>query len=238
MVYNWLNKLQQELFPTTCRLCLAPGLPGLELCSDCRSELPWLQHACPGCALPLPLQSGPTHCPACLKAPPALDHCQALFRYRPPVDRWIQDLKFHQDLGAARLLGRLLAETMPEPEPALRVLPVPLHRRRLRQRGYNQALEIARPLLKNGLRLETDCCRRHRASAAQSGLPSAKRRANVRGVFSVTRPLAGSRLLLVDDVMTTGATLNELARTLKNAGAEWVEAWVVARTENKNGDGY
>ena len=232
MVYNCLKSLRSILYPSRCRLCLAPGLPARELCDDCCAELPWLSHTCPGCALPLPADSKPEHCAECQKRPPHLDHCAALFAYQRPVDHWIQAMKFHQDLTAARLLGELLAEAVPPDTAALpvRILPVPLHRRRLAQRGYNQAREIARPLLDRGMLLAKGKFRRDRATHAQSDLPARQRQANIRGAFSVAGQLEGRHILLIDDVMTTGATLNELARVLKHAGAARVEARVIART--------
>ena len=232
MVNKWLKKLQSVLFPSTCRLCRAAGLPGLELCPACLAELPWLAHSCSRCALPLPQEAGITLCSHCIKTQPSVDACTALFDYRPPVDRWIQDLKFAQDLATARLLGELLASkpASDRGEKTAIVVPVPLHRKRLAERGYNQALEIARSLPENGYRLDPGCCQRHKPTSAQSNLPASARKGNVRNAFSVSRRLEGRRVLLIDDVMTTGATLNELARTLKNAGAERVDAWVIART--------
>jgi len=238
MVYKWIKKLQPVLFPSTCRLCRAAGLPGLELCPTCRAELPWIAHSCTRCAIPLPRDIGITICFDCINTQPSLDSCTALFEYRPPIDRWIQDVKFAQDLATAHLLGELLAGKIPadsRKRPAI-VLPVPLHRKRLSERGYNQALEIARSLSEKGYRLDPTCCRRHKATSAQSDLPAGARKGNVRNAFSVSRLMKESRVLLIDDVMTTGATLNELARTLKKAGAERVEAWVIARTGQKNGD--
>jgi len=202
-------------------------------------ELPWLPHTCSGCALPLPVDSTATRCARCRQSPPYLDHCQALFSYRAPVDRWIQEAKFRQDLTATRLLGALLAQrvAVPESRPP-NLLPVPLHRDRLRTRGYNQALEIARPLVRKGYVLAPTLCRKRRATVAQSDLPADRRQHNVRGAFSVTRPVPGECFLLVDDVLTTGSTLNELACALKRAGAQRVEAWVIARTIERNfGDG-
>ncbi|HHJ16564.1 MAG TPA: ComF family protein [Gammaproteobacteria bacterium] len=232
MVYNCLKKLRSILYPSRCRLCLAPGRSARELCDDCHAELPWLNHTCPGCALPLPADSAPGHCAQCQKRPPQLDHCAAVFAYRPPVDHWIQAMKFNQDLTAARLLGELLAETATPDATAMPVsiLPVPLHRRRLAQRGYNQAREISRPLLERGMALAEGRFVRRRATRAQSDLPARLRRTNIRGAFSVAGQLEGRCILLIDDVMTTGATLNELARVLKRAGAARVEARVIART--------
>ncbi len=229
---HFREKLQQILITTRCRLCRAPGLPGLELCAECRRELPWLGHACRGCALPLPRGTSATHCPDCQKGTSSLDGCDALFSYGSPVDQWIQGLKFHQDLGAARLFGRLLADSLPaaEPEPSISVVPVPLHRKRLSERGYNQALEIARPLSRLGYQLDLRACRRHKATASQSGLAANDRWGNMRAAFTVTQALHKRHFILVDDVLTTGATLNSLARALKDAGAQRVEARVIART--------
>jgi len=231
VVYDWLLKLQQELFPTSCRLCRAPGEPGVELCAACREELPWLDHACRICAMPLPAEARVTVCPRCQNTASAIDECRALFTYHPPVDGWIQRLKFQQDIAVGRLLGAMLAESLSSgaDTASVSVLPVPLHRRRLGERGYNQAMEIARPLGRYGYRIETRCCKRTRNTGAQSGLSAASRKGNVRGAFSVTQPLDGRRFILIDDVLTTGNTLHELACTLKKAGARSVKAWVVAR---------
>jgi ComF family protein len=231
MVYDWPNRLQHTLFPTSCRLCRGAGQPGLELCEGCRLELPWLTHACPLCALPLPGEGRPTLCSHCQKSRTHLDGCRALFVYAAPLDQWIQDLKFRHDLAAARLLGRLLADASPPGQDSgiASLLPVPLHRKRLAERGYNQALEIARPLGRLGYDIEVRCCIRARHTDAQSGLSATIRRKNIRGTFTVTQPVEGRRFILIDDVLTTGATLNELARTLKTAGAASVSAWVVAR---------
>lgn len=231
MVYKWLNKARSVVFPSHCRLCLAVGANDRELCSACLQELPWLTHACQRCALPLAVDTAPGLCPGCLSCPPALDACHALFAYQPPVDRWIHALKFRQDLAAARLLGQLLADRLPLPitGTAPSLLPVPLHPRRLRQRGYNQALELARPLLRKGWSHSRCRCQRQRHTEAQVGLPVNHRQTNLRGAFSVNAHLGGQHILLIDDVMTTGATLNELAHALKAAGADRVEAWVIAR---------
>jgi len=234
--YQWieiakrgLTQLRDKLFPAQCRLCLAPGHDNRSLCQACQADLPWLTQGCQYCALPV--QADNPVCPACLSAPPALDRCHALFSYQPPVDRWIHALKFKRDLGTAHLLGQLLAlQGFTREQSAASLLPVPLHRGRLRQRGYNQSLEIARPLLHQGRRLSHCNCRRRKHTTAQSDLPAGQRQQNIHGAFEVRSHLEGQSIVLIDDVMTTGATLNELARTLKAAGAVRVEAWVIART--------
>ena len=237
MVYNWLLKLHQKVFPSQCRLCRAPGEPGLELCPACRNDLPWLAHACRVCAMPLPPDADATVCARCQNTVSPIDECRALFTYHPPVDGWVQRLKFEQDLAVGRLLGALLADSLSPDADAqsASILPVPLHRKRLSERGYNQAMEIARPLAGLGYRIETRCCRRTRNTGAQSGLSAASRKGNVRGAFLATQPLHGRRFILIDDVLTTGSTLNELARTLKRGGAQSVKAWVVARAVQGKG---
>jgi ComF family protein len=230
MVYKWINRARSIAFPPQCRLCLAAGTAGLELCSACRQELPWLTHACQRCALPLTGDLG--LCAECLASPPVLDACHALFSYHAPIDRWIHALKFGQDLAAARMLGQLLAERLVagNTKQTLSLLPVPLHPRRLRQRGYNQAMELSRPLLGNGWSLSRCACMRNRYTAAQAGLPAHHRRRNLSDAFSVNDRLDGQQIMLIDDVTTTGSTLNEIAHVLKTAGADRVEAWVIART--------
>ena len=110
-------------------------------------------------------------------------------------------------------------------------MPVPLHRKRLAERGYNQSLELLRPVQNTcGLTVDSNCCKRIRATDAQSSLPAKQRRINLRGAFSVTGEVKGKHILLADDVLTTGSTLNELAKTLKGAGAKQVDAFVIART--------
>jgi len=231
MVYNWLNCTLDWLLPATCRLCLAAGHNQLELCRDCLADLPRIIHACRRCARPLPDETGPV-CGRCQRHPPAFDQCSALFRYQYPVDDLIKRIKFQQDLALLRSLGKLLSLQMQQQgyQPDL-LLPVPLHWRRLAERGYNQALELARPCARdNKLSLDYRICKRRRATAAQSGLPARQRRRNMRGAFVVNREVTDLHITLIDDVLTTGSTLGELAKVLKQAGARRVDAWVIART--------
>ena len=232
MVYNWLEKLQFALFPPRCLLCGGPGSDRYDLCHDCAGVLPRAGVACPTCALPLPDAAPATDCGRCRQRRPPFAATHAAFVYGPPLDRLVQELKFGQRLSHARLLGELLARhlvTVDGPRPEL-LLPVPLHPRRQRGRGFNQALELARPITQRlGVRLVADGCRRLRDTAAQSGLDAVSRRRNVRGAFAVNTPVGGRRVALIDDVVTTGHTVTELARVVAAAGAERVEVWCVAR---------
>ncbi len=209
-----------------CVLCGAGGNAGL-LCAPCRRELPRpIGPACTVCAGP-----GDGHvCGHCLKRPPAYERCVPALRYAFPVDRLIQALKYRQQLALAPLLAELLGEaTQLAPRPDL-LVPLPLHPERARERGFNQTTEIARPLARAlGLPLDTACLARSRNTAPQASLPLTARQGNVKGAFSCAGALAGKHVALLDDVMTSGATLSEAASALKRAGAAEVSLWVVAR---------
>ncbi|GAB2182610.1 ComF family protein [Denitratisoma sp. agr-D3] len=223
-----------------CLLCRAPSGDGL-LCEPCRAALPPLPApACPVCALPVPGAQGGTPsenlggpCGACLAHPPAYDRTVALWRYDFPVDALIQSLKYGHQLAVGHFLGEALADRArrapPQPRPDL-VLPMPLSPGHLRQRGFNQALEIARPLARAlDVALVPDACQRLRETQPQAGLAWKERQSNIRGAFACPQDLSGRHVLVVDDVMTSGATLGELARTLKKHGAASVANWVCAR---------
>lgn len=229
-----MRGLQTGLFPPTCLLCGAPGAAGLDLCSGCRADLPYNHPACNRCANPLPNISGlsPT-CGDCLRVPPAFESLFAPLLYRPPVDFLIKELKFHHRLAAARLLGELWAEALaqrPDPLPEC-LIPVPLHASRLRERGFNQALELAHPLCRRlDLPLAAHGVRRVRPTAPQSELAAPDRQANVHGAFVVRSDIQAHHVAILDDVVTTGSTVAELARLLKAKGVEKIEVWACART--------
>lgn len=214
------------LLPQDCFLCAAPSGDSL-LCPACAASLPYLTaERCPVCALPTP---GANLCGACLKQAPHFDATQALFRYEFPLDRLVQSLKYAHRLASAGFLGQALAQLPTLFRPDL-ILPVPLAPARLAERGFNQALEIARPLARAlGAPLEIGHAHRRRDTAPQASLPWKERKQNIRHAFECEIDLAGKSVLVVDDVMTTGATLDELARTLKAHGAARVENRVLAR---------
>ena len=168
-------------------------------------------------------------CGACLREPPGFDATLACYAYDFPVDRLIQSLKYGGTLAVAAWLGQALAGG-PPPDAEL-ILALPLHPRRLRERGFNQATEIARELARRlRLPLAHGLVERATDTVPQAGLPWAQRRRNVRGSFLCRADLSRKRIAVVDDVMTTGATLNELAGALKRAGAARVTNLVAART--------
>lgn len=183
---------------------------------------------CPRCAIDSPAGA---LCGRCLARPPAFDATVAALAYRFPADVMVQALKFNSELALAPLFGALLAHRASASARVDFLVPVPLSARRLRERGFNQALEIARHVAATtGLRLNLDACERALDTRAQFELPMDERGKNVRGAFRCSGFLDGARIALVDDVMTTGSTLGEIAATLKRAGASFVANWVLART--------
>ena len=203
---------------------------GEAVCEACACALPHRpQTACPCCGLP---GLGGGCCAACERDQPAYDATLALYDFVFPVDAMVHALKYRHRLAMASFFGAALAARAHDfGAQADLVLPMPLHPRRLAERGFNQAVELARPLARaRGLPLGLAVVRKMRDIPAQAGLDREARLRNPRGVFECDVSLQGQRVIVVDDVMTTGATLGELARTLKRQGASWVGNLVVART--------
>ena len=229
-VYNWL-KIKQ-----TCLLCDERVDTPLPLCAGCEAELPWLGAQCQVCALPLAVEG--LTCGSCLKRPPPFDRVEAPWRYGFPVDALINRFKHQARWPIGRLLGDLLAGHLAHafndglPRPDL-LLPVPLSPKRQRQRGFNQAqmlAEVLSPALQ--ITQRSDWLLRIGDPPAQQKLDAAARRRNLRGAFTLSpsaRP-SGLHLALIDDVLTTGATAQQLARLLMRAGALRVDVYCLART--------
>ncbi|MGB1579990.1 MAG: double zinc ribbon domain-containing protein [Nevskiales bacterium] len=232
MVYNWFERVSTIIYPARCLLCGDSGHQGLDICQHCLNDLPWNRQPCQRCALPLPSSATTALCGQCLANPPDFEHSIAALEYNPLSSWLISGLKFRNQLGHGRLLGRILAEQIAASAAWLPdyIVPVPLHRQRLGERGYNQALEIARPIARQlGLPLNIRLVSRQRKTDAQSGLKRAARQKNMHGAFSVQRSLQGQSVAIVDDVVTTTATVRELAKCLRKAGAARIQVWAVAR---------
>lgn len=219
------------LFPFRCLLCLAKADQPRDLCSKCQQELPWLTIACERCALPLPVAG---HCGRCLKNPPAFQQVKALWRYENVVTQMVMGLKFSRKLVYARLMGELLANRFVEyyqgqlPEA---IIPIPLHPKRLRSRGYNQALELAKPIAKlSSLPLETKRVQRALYTEEQAKLPLERRLRNVAEAFACRQILPFKHVAVVDDVVTTTATVEQFSQLLLKNGVKRVDVWCSART--------
>ena len=199
------------------------------VCDGCHADLPGLAIArCPVCGIATP---GAQVCGACLHSPPAFTHTVAAADYAFPLDAAVVRLKYGRDLALVHALGVVLRDALRDaPRPDV-VVPMPLSEARLRARGFNQAGELAR-VVADALRLNLlpAAVARTRDAPPQASLPLSERAQNVRGVFACTRDLEGLDVAVIDDVMTTGATLDALARELRRAGVRKVFCWVLART--------
>lgn len=216
--------MQDRLLPQCCFFC---GDSGDEtVCAPCIGELPRLaEQVCPRCQLAV---AGGQVCGRCLKKPPAWEDLKALWRYEFPLDRALVSAKYHHAFAIYRWAATQL-ETWPFAATAT-LIPVPLADARLQSRGYNQAQLIAEEMTKRfALEVDANAVIRIRETDIQQRLNWIERRRNVRGAFVATRSFAGESVVLIDDVLTTGATLNSLARALLDAGAARVDALVLAR---------
>jgi ComF family protein len=232
---KWLYNIQSVLFPTTCLVCGAQGMPQWDLCEPCYLSLPGNTMACLSCGIPLSTRSADMVCGSCLQRPPPFQQCIAAWRYEPPLDYFVLRLKFHRDLVFARLMAQLLAHQLKkryenQPHRPEVILPVPLHDRRLRERGFNQAVEIAR-VISRILHIPVDIssCLRMKSTLPQAELHADDRKQNVKNAFSYTPSRPYRHIAIVDDVMTTGHTVHELAKTIQKYQKTMIDIWVCAR---------
>lgn len=222
--------LQKILLPYFCVCCRQRSDQESDLCRACMIALPYSLSACQQCARPMPpSQTTVRICGACLSKPPHFDHTYACFDYRSPIKKWISQLKFQQQLCYARILSDLMHQSALHWPTADVLIPVPLHAKRLRKRGFNQALELAKPISKQlAMPIDNSSCRRIRDTAAQSSLSANRRQHNVKNAFITTSAIEG-HVIIIDDVITTGHTVNELSRVIRQAGAKRIDIWCCAR---------
>lgn len=235
------NHLSTWCLPPTCLLCGLKTSTEHNICEPCKQDLPQLHAGCRRCARLLPEEAySPTSeqellCGACIKDPPPYDYTYALFPYQTPITELIMRLKFHHQLTHAKLLGELLADKIAtiwykqQPLPT-RIIPMPLHRLRLRERGFNQAVEIGKPIARRlNLILDRFNALRVKYTIPQSLLPARARVQNVRNAFVVKKNYRGMHIALLDDVVTTGKTVAELCNVLQRHGAKRIDIWCCAR---------
>lgn len=229
MIERLVDEILATLWPSHCLLCGARGQGALSLCTACAAEMPHNVTCCRRCALPL--ESPAPLCGRCLRREPPWAAAWAPFRYEWPLAQLEARFKFGGDLAAGRTLSLLWSGAMAPPELPGAIVPVPLHGARLRRRGYNQALELAKPLAKRfDIPLLRGALVRTRATGAQTELSAIQRRRNVRGAFAAHFDgVPPAHVAVLDDVFTTGATLGECVRVLERAGAARVDVWALAR---------
>lgn len=209
-----------------CLLCGAST--NQDLCSSCDTHLPRLpDNCCPVCLKSVPVAQ---QCGTCLTKPPAFTRTVAALRYAFPVDAMIHAMKYRANLAIIPILtDKLIQQVRTSDLPDL-IIPMPLHPLRLRERGFNQALEMGRHLSRElNTPMLIDSCQRIKHTLPQAGLPWKARQKNILNAFDCKMNLSGQHIALIDDVMTTGATLNELAKVLKKQGAGEISNWVIAR---------
>ena len=235
-VNKWLN-INRILPAPLCLLCGQTHSRSSLICDGCKADLPWLDGQCAQCAQPLPGDNHQRRCGRCLKKPPRFQLTRAPFLYDPPIDRLVNDLKNHARLEVIDLMAKLFVDHFRlqiEQRPPELIIPVPLHTKRLYSRGYNQAAELAERIARLiNLPFCKDSCRRLIDTPHQQGLSAENRQKNLHRCFEVKPTIEASRIAIVDDVMTTGATANALATKLRQQGAEHIEIWCLARTPSR-----
>jgi len=228
-------RLLRALLPPRCLLCGADGARGRDLCDGCAGDIPANDCCCPRCALPLATPA--PLCGECLEREPPFASAWVPFRYEHPLDLLEARFKFRGDLAAGRVLADLMIEraAFDAPSRPKLMMAVPLHESRLRSRGYNQALELAKALSAAfDIPIARDLLIRTRATVEQTGLDANARRRNLRRAFAVANAIGlPDHVALVDDVMTTGATLRECTRALRRAGVARVDVWALARAPQR-----
>lgn len=222
-----LRRMLDWFLPKRCSLCARRGQSNF--CADCQPLLPWNWLSCEICGAEL-REAGV--CGSCQARPPYYDHSVIPFKYRAPVAGHIQILKYHNQLRYASSLGAMICQHARErlyPLPEV-LIPIPLHHKRLRQRGFNQSLEIARAVGKElDIKIEYSSLERIKNTVSQTGLSENQRRKNMRGAFQATRLVPHTHVALLDDVVTTGSTINAAARALKKAGVKTISVWAAAK---------
>jgi ComF family protein len=231
MVYQLAGYLQRMLLTPSCIACGNRGSTKLDLCNSCRDQLVFNTRCCLRCSIPLVVEEAEL-CGSCLRRPPRYQSSYCAFEYGYPIAELVRTLKYGHSLSHAQVLGTLLAEYLQQHRnqwPQC-IMPVPLSTERYLQRGFNQAIELGRVLESQlHIPMNTHLLQRVRHTIEQAGLSRRERRKNLRNAFAVTATEVPTHIAILDDVVTTGSTMNEIARTLRRAGVKQIEVWAVAR---------
>lgn len=234
-VYN-RTKIKQ-LLQISCLVCRGPTLFSQSVCRYCLESCPIIEQPCRHCGIPI-LSGHQETCAQCLTTPPPYSQTHCAFAYSYPINHIIHRIKYSNQISLLKSITRPLTEILLEryrqqPWPEA-IIPVPLHNKRLRERGYDQAMLLAKTLKQQirqtEVNLNTKLVRRTRFTPPQQGLKARDRLKNIRGAFLLTSPAIYRHVALVDDVVTTGATVSEIARLLLKEGVTQVDIWCLART--------
>jgi len=246
LLFRPISRLLSRLFPSRCILCCqtiaGPAAHDvIEICTACFSLLPFNETSCLRCALPLADDMAEQLlCGRCIQKSPGFDYSYSVFHYEDDIISMIHKLKFSEKITYARSIGEILAKKLADELPAAGekpdcILPVPLHKKRMRQRGFNQSIEIARGIAaKYKIPIEANAVVRQQSTSSQTGLNAKQRRKNIKGAFCVAGKLNYKHVLIIDDVVTTGSTVNELAKLLKKNKVERVGVLSIARAPVRN----
>mgnify|MGYP001193540504 FL=1 len=225
---KFCTRVLQMIYPWHCVVCGLATKHGI--CSECLPLLPRCQQVCQRCGLPLITASSDT-CGQCLARPPHFDHIFAAFWFLPPIDRLIVDYKYHQRWENLSLLATLFAQYCPRSADNSYLIAMPSHDQRVRQRGFNAVYELLKAIRKHKVfNYSLSSVARIRNTEAQTGMRRLQRQRNMRKAFALKKLPPSKHVIIFDDVVTTGATVNELAKTIKCAGVERVDVWALART--------
>lgn len=235
MINKCINFIQDIIFAQACMYCSQPADTPGAICSKCYPQLPANRFCCRQCALPLESKTS-LLCGHCQKTPPLFQSAFIPFRYEPPIDQWIWKFKFRNDLVSGKLLADLFLTKLLESNTAMPeiLVPVPLHASRLRQRGFNQSLWLARYIgAQLGISVDSRSVRRNLKTPPQHELNMQKRTTMLRRAFRLKGNVEYRHAAIVDDVLTTGSTVNEISKLLHNNGCQTIDCWAIARTPPK-----
>lgn len=225
-IRRWINHSLDSIIPASCILC-GDKASNLAVCNDCIDSIPTQEHTCPRCAYPLSVSAS---CGQCLLHPPEQNSSFSLFLYQNPVDRLIAEMKYHDKIHLCHFFAELMSQQLILRTQPQALIPVPLHAKRLRERGYNQSVELSQALsTRLNIPTLTDHISRIKNTSPQARLPYKKRKQNLKGAFSIEQSDLPEHVAIIDDVLTSGHTANEVARTLRKAGVMIIEVWTIAR---------
>jgi len=228
-----LQTILNQVLPSQCLLCQAKVNQVLPLCAACKDELPWNHQACHHCGKHIESKEQ-TICGHCITSPPNYDRVFTAFKYETPINAWVSSMKFFDQWQFSKILGLLFAEKLiktlkPTNHPDL-IIPVPLHPKRITKRGFNQALEIAKPISRAfKIPLDYHSIKRIKNTLAQSELDKPTRDRNLKNAFHIRKAIKAKHIAIVDDVATTGNTIQAVTDILKKHGVERVDVWVCTR---------